>query len=82
MKKQQRRPITGDPDDLEEWEWDDPVVCRLADAVFAIREERKLTMERLETIDEKIENLKRNLIGKNAACTLSVLRTVWARCLR
>ena len=70
MKKRQWCTVTGDPDDLEEWEWDDPVVRRLADVVFAIRKERKLTMERLEAIDEKIENLKRNLVGKDAPCGL------------
>ena len=67
MKKRQGCVVTGDPDDLEEWEWDDPVVRRLADAVSAIREERKLTIQRLEVIDEKIEALRRNLVGKNAA---------------
>ena len=65
--QRRRSLITGDPDDLEDWEWDDPIVRRLADAVFAIREERKLTMQRLEAVDEKIESLKRNLVGKNAA---------------
>ena len=67
MKKRQRCPLIGDPDDLERREWDDPVVRRLADTVFAIREERKLTMQRLEAIDKKIENLKRDLVGMNAA---------------
>ena len=63
-KKKLRGPVTGNPDDLEDWEWDDPIVRRLADAVFAIREERKATMKRLEAIDQKIDALRRNLVEK------------------
>ena len=67
MKKRQGCVVTGDPDDLEDWEWDDPVVRCLADAVFANHEERKLTIQRLEAIDEKIVALRRNLVKKDVA---------------
>ena len=67
IKKRQGCLVTGDPGDLEDWEWKDPVVHRLADAVFMIREEWKLKIQRLEAIDEKIKALTRNLVGKDAA---------------
>ena len=66
-KKKLRGPITGNPDDLEDWELDDPIVRRLAAAVLAIREERKVTMERLEAIDQKIDTLRRGLVEKDGA---------------
>ena len=66
-KKKPRGPVTGNPDDLEDWELDDPIVRRLAAAVLAIREERKVTMKRLEAIDQKIDALRRGLVEKDGA---------------
>ena len=66
-RKKPKGPLTGNPDDLEDWEWDDPIVRRLAQAVFKIREERNETMRRLEAIDAKIDALRQNLSGKERA---------------
>ena len=69
MEKRQRSPVTGNPDDLEDWE---PVVRHLADALFTIREQGNLMVQRPKTIDEKIGTLRQNLVGKECSLDLCV----------
>ena len=58
--------ISGNPDDLDDSDLDDPEVRRLALAMYEIREEQRMTARQLEAIDAKIEALRCRLPAESA----------------
>ena len=62
--------LSGNPDDLEEWELKDPVICHLRDKVLRIREEKQDTLQQLESVNATIDALDQKM--KRAKGTLAL----------